>query len=219
MFLLHKGEGGQRPDEGDMNPQRITLIFLLLVLLTSASFAAFPGSILCLLTAHNTPVHSDAIVLLAGAMKERAPTAAMLYRQGYAARVLVSSDGIFSSWSAKHSRNLYNVEWAEEELVKLGVPRSAIIKLPCLGSGTIYESMATRDEIEARGLRTIIVVTSDYHTRRAGWTFRHTLGKDASEVRTYAAQSEVGRVELFVEAVKLVYYRVRFGVLGLEAGM
>ena len=198
-----------------MNPQRITLIFLLLVLLITASFAVIPGSILRLLTVHNAPVHSDAIVLLAGAMKERAPTAAMLYRQGYAPRVLVSSDGVFSSWSAEHNRNLYNVEWAEEELVKLGVPRSVIIKLPCLGSGTIYESMATRDEIQGRGLRTIIVVTSDYHTRRAGWIFRHTLKKDASEVRTYPAQSQVGRSGLLVEAVKLVYYRVRFGVLGL----
>lgn len=204
--------------ETDMKPKRTSLLILILLLMATAVFVASSGTILRLLTVGDAPRPADAIVLLAGSMKERAPTAAMLYRQGYAPRVLVSDDGIFSAWSTEYNRNLYQVEWAEEELVKLGVPRSAIVRLPCLGSGTIYESMATKREMGSSGIRSIIVVTSDYHTRRAGWTFRHTLG-GAAKVQTFPARSEVGRQGLFVEVVKLVYYRVRFGVMGLEPGI
>lgn len=195
-----------------MKLQQIPFMLLIPLLIVAAVFAAFPDAILRLLTVRDAPTPSDAIVLLAGSMTERAPTAAMLYRQGYAPRVLVSDDGIFSSYSPEYNRNLYQVEWAEEELVRLGVPRRAIVRLPCLGSGTIYESLATKGEMKASGSRTIIVVTSDYHTRRAGWTFRHTLG-GGSIVQTFPARSEVGRRGLLVEVVKLVYYRVRFGLL------
>ncbi|MBT1070289.1 YdcF family protein [Pelotalea chapellei] len=197
--------------------RKIPLVLLVLFLLAVLALGLYPDTLRRMLTRHDTPVLSDAIILLAGSMKERVPTAARLYLSGYAPKVFVSDDGVFSSWSAEYNRNLYQVEWAEEELVKLGVPRQAIIKLSYLGSGTIYESMATKEEISRQGLRKIIVVTSDYHTCRAAWTFRHTLQGCLSEVRTFPARSyTVGRAGLFVEVMKVGYYQLRFGLLGLD---
>lgn len=193
--------------------RRYFLIVVLSLLLLSAGVVALPGPLLRWLTIGDNPVPSDGIVLLAGSMHERAPTAAMLYRAGYAPRVLVSDDGIFSSYSPEHNRNLYQVEWAEEELVRRGVPRRALIRLPCLGKGTVYEALATRRAI-AGDIRSLTVVTSEYHTRRAGWIFQQVLGRRVA-VLTFPAQSAgVGRGRLLAEVVKLVYYRVRFGMIG-----
>jgi len=159
---------------------------------------------------------SDAIVLLAGNHKERAPAAAMLYRDGYAPRIILTNDGVFSSWSTRHNRNLYQIEWAEEELIELGVPRDRIVKLPFYGSATVYDALAVKLYLFKSGLRKIIVVTSDRHTRRAFWTFRYVLKSYPAEIAMYPAKSFVfGPKETAMEYVKLLYYSVRYLVLGL----
>lgn len=39
---------------------------------------------------------------------------------------MVTDDSVFSAWSKKYQHNLYNVEWAVERLVGMGLPASAI---------------------------------------------------------------------------------------------
>ena len=169
-----------------------------------------------LLTVKQPLVISDAMVLLAGATGERAPVAAKLYHDGFAPLIFISNDGVFSSWSQQHLRNLYNVEWAEERLVQLGVPRTALVKLPFLGSGTIYEALSVKRTLSGTGINRLLVVTSDYHTRRALWTFRRVLKSVPIEARVFPAESShVGRKCLTLELLKLAYYRVRFGLISL----
>lgn len=159
---------------------------------------------------------SDAIILLAGNHKERAPAAAMLYRDGYAPRILLTNDGIFSSWSTKYNRNLYQVEWAEEELVNLGVPREHIIKLPYYGSATVYDALAVKRYLFKSGLKKIIVVTSDYHTRRAFWTFKHVLKSYTNDIAVYPAKSfGLSLKQRVLEYAKLAGYKIKYGLLGL----
>lgn len=168
------------------------------------------------LTVHNPLAQSDAIVLVGGGFKERAPAAAMLYCDGYAPLVILANDGIFSSWSTKYNRNLYQVEWAEEDLVKLGVPRDHIVKLPFYGSATMFDALAVKRYLFKSGLKKIIVVTSDYHTRRTLWTFRHALKEYTDEITVYPALSfGVGVRSLALEYTKLGYYVVRYGLFGL----
>lgn len=168
------------------------------------------------LTLHDTPVRADAIVLLAGDHKERAPTAAMLCRDGYAPLVILTNDGLLSGWSTKYYRNLYQIEWAEEELVKLGVPRKKILKLPFYGSSTMYDALAVKRFLFKSGARKIIVVTSDYHTRRSLWTFRHALKEYTTDIAIFPAYSfGVGFRGLALEYGKFGYYLLRYGLLGL----
>lgn len=169
-----------------------------------------------LLNVHTPLMNSDAIVLLAGAHKERVPAAAMLYRDGYAPRVILTNDGLFSSWSTQYNRNLYQIEWAEEELVKLGVPRENIIKLPYYGSATVYDALAVKRYLFKSGLKKIIIVTSDYHTRRAFWTFRHVLKSYTTEIAVYPAKSfGLSTRQRAIEYVKLAGYLTKYGLLGL----
>lgn len=168
------------------------------------------------LTLHDTPARSDAIVLLAGSHKERAPAAAMLYRDGYAPLVILTNDGVSSGWSAKYNRNLYQIEWAEEELVELGVPREKILKLPFYGSSTMFDALAVKRFLFRSGAKKIIVVTSDYHTRRALWTFRHALKEYTSDIAVFPAPSSgIGARGLSLEYGKFGYYLLRYGLLGL----
>jgi uncharacterized SAM-binding protein YcdF (DUF218 family) len=168
------------------------------------------------LTLHDTPARSDAIVLLAGNHKERAPTAAMLYRDGYAPLIILTNDGVSSGWSARYNRNLYQVEWAEEELVELGVPREKILKLPFYGSSTMFDALAVKRSLFRSGMKKIIVVTSDYHARRALWTFRHALKEYTTDIAIFPAPSfGIGSRSLPLEYGKFGYYLLRYGLLGL----
>lgn len=197
-----------------MSGKRLFAVLLGVAVLVAAIAALSPERLTRTLTRHDTLMASDAIVLLAGSMKERVPAAAMLYRDGYAPRVLLTNDGIFSSWSTHYDRNLYNVEWAEEELVKLGVPRHAITKLPFLGKGTVFEALAIKREVLKSGIRKLILTTSDYHTYRAHWIFQRLLRHLFVEVRVFPARSfNVSYRGLLLEVVKIFYYQIRFGLL------
>jgi uncharacterized SAM-binding protein YcdF (DUF218 family) len=195
---------------------KIFLKFMLLV------FAAGLLIYACLpLSVHPPLMQSDAIVLLAGNYAERTPAAAMLCRNGYATRILLTNDGVSSSWSTEYNRNLYQVEWAEQELVALGVPRERIVKLPFYKSATIYDALAVKQYAIKYGLRKIILVTSDYHSRRVLWTFREVFAKtfknNPVEFTIYPVTSfATGKKEIFVEYCKLFFYWMKYGLFGLE---
>jgi len=172
------------------------------------------------LTVHKPVALSEAIVLVGGDFKERAPVAAMLYKDGYAPLVILSNDGVFSGWSTKYNRNLYQVEWAEEELVNLGVPRDRIIKLPFYGSATMFDALAVKRYLLKSGFKKIIVVTSDYHTLRALWAFNHALKPYTTDIMIFPVESNgVGARSLLVEYVKLGYYLLRYGMFGIMPQM
>ena len=178
-----------------------------------------PAGVLKALLTVDTPLsRADAIVFMAGSFQEKAPAVATLYRDGYAPRILLANDGVFSSWSTKYNRNLHQVEWTEEELVRLGVPRSAIIKLPFYGSGTIYDALTAKRYASKNGLKSMLVVTSDYHTRRSRWSFEHVVTQYPVAIGMFSVRSDFGQKNHFVmylaECVKLTCYGLYYGVLG-----
>lgn len=155
--------------------------------------------------------NSEAIVLLAGSFEERAPVAASLYQAGYAGRVILTNDGVRRGWSREHQRNLYAIERSEFDLVKQGVPRPAIVRLPFRKSGTVYDALAVRDYVINHKLRSILLVTSDYHTRRSLFTFQRVFQQLPVSIIVFPARSHASFFpEVAMEYVKLVYYWIRF---------
>lgn len=156
----------------------------------------------------------EAIVLLAGNYEERAPLALSLYRAGIAGRILLTNDGVRRGWSQEHQRNLYTTERDTEDLVKQGVPRQSIVALPFLKSGTFYDALAVRDYVVKHNIRSILVVTSDYHTRRSFWIFRRVLQPLLVEIGVEPARSTVKFFpEIAMEYIKFAHYLIRFGLL------
>jgi uncharacterized SAM-binding protein YcdF (DUF218 family) len=204
-----------RGKDDSMMKRIVASLAVLLVICTVWMMTPRAG-LLSGLTVHMRISPSDAIILLPGNYEERAPAAAKLFQEAYAPLVILANDGVFSGWSTQYNRNLYQIEWAEEALVKLGVPRDRIVKLPFYGSSTMFDALAARRYLIQSGLRKIIVVTSDYHTRRAFWTFRCAMSRYDSEICVYPARSSgMGNYALGLEYLKLGYYWLRYGVLGL----
>jgi uncharacterized SAM-binding protein YcdF (DUF218 family) len=162
------------------------------------------------------PNTADAIIVLAGSSNERLPAADQHFRERYTPLIILTNDGVLSGWSTKYNRNLYQIEWAEETLVGLGVPREKIVKLPFYGSSTVFDVLAVKKYLLKNSLKKIIVVTSDYHTRRALWTFRQVLKDSPSDISMFPVKSiSVGMKDIALEYVKFVYYLLRYGLLDL----
>lgn len=120
---------------------------------------------------------ADAILILSGSSVylERTQKAALVYRQGVAAKILLSDDGERAGWSKIERRNPKFVETARDNLIAAGVAPENIEILPGQVSGTIDEAENLREKIKQTGWQSILIVTSAYHTRRSLWTFEKIL--------------------------------------------
>ena len=133
---------------------------------------------------------ADALAVLAGSSTyiERSRRAAELFREGRAPRVLLTNDGQRGGWSAAEERNLLFVERAAEELRRAGVPPEKIEVIPQTVSSTHEEAVRLREYAGAHGLRSMLVVTSGYQSRRALWTMRRVFDGSGISVGVHAVE-------------------------------
>jgi uncharacterized SAM-binding protein YcdF (DUF218 family) len=109
----------------------------------------------------DNPVASDAIVVLGddNYQGDRATRAADLLKAGWAPRVIASG---------RYLRPYASVaELEERDLIARGVPETAVVRFAHYGEDTRGEAAAVAQFITSKGWKRIIVVTSNYHTRRA----------------------------------------------------
>ena len=136
--------------------------------------------------------------------------------------MILANDGVSSAWSKLFKRNLYEIEWAEQALIKDGIPEQAIVKLPFSESGTYFDAKHAVEYALDKKINSLVIVTSDHHTRRTYWTFNLMANELDIELGIYpASPSElVGenvlysykRAKLlFVEFIKLIYYEMKYG--------
>jgi uncharacterized SAM-binding protein YcdF (DUF218 family) len=199
---------------------RLRVAILLLVVWTLLAWGAAR-----LLIVNANLDRADAIVVLSGsaAYVERTRLAAQLFGEGRAPLIVLTNDNQYGGWSNAHRRNLLFVERAREELKLAGVPAESIETLPQAVSSTYEEALLLRDYASARGLRSIMVVTSAYHSRRSLWTFRHVFKGSGIEVGLEAVAPGQQSPSPFSwwlypsgwpmvagEYVKLIYYRMKY---------
>jgi uncharacterized SAM-binding protein YcdF (DUF218 family) len=124
--------------------------------------------------------NSDAIVILSDDDydADRASRAAQLYKEGRAPRVVASG---------RYLRPYASIaELMEHDLVERGVPASAVVRFPHRARDTREEAAALAPFLASHGWKKILVVTSNYHTRRAEFIFTRTLSP-GTELRVVAA--------------------------------
>jgi uncharacterized SAM-binding protein YcdF (DUF218 family) len=111
------------------------------------------------------PARADVALVLAGDESGyRILKAAEMVRQGYTKTVLVSGpEGMYGFNEA---------ELAIPFAVRSGYPPSWFVAAPNRSRSTRQEALAMIDELRKRGVHTCLLVTSDFHTRRAGRIFR-----------------------------------------------
>lgn len=123
--------------------------------------------------------HADAIVVLAGSYPDRILEAAALYRDGWAPRLILCREpenAGFRKLRALGVRVPRPFEINRTVAEQLGVPADAITVLDRPAASTVSEADVVLAEIQARGYRSILLVTSKYHSHRAGLIYRHLAG-------------------------------------------
>jgi uncharacterized SAM-binding protein YcdF (DUF218 family) len=151
--------------------------------------------------------HTDAIVVLGGNYQTRAPAAADLYQRGLANKVLVSHSSDFDSNRA--------------ELLKLGVPASAIEAFGKTQKSTREEAIALREWAEQNAASVFVIPSEPFMARRVQWIFRQVFSDRpvTIEVQPFDSpgyspegwwKTEQGSVAFQTEVVKYLYYRFRY---------
>ena len=127
---------------------------------------------------------ADAILILSGSSTyiERTHKAAEVFKTGVAPKIFLTDDGSQGGWDKQQQRNPFFVERAKSELIKQGVPEDAIEVLPGVVEGTQDEAILAEKTLRERNLRSILLITSPYHTRRTLSTFETLLHKNSVEV-------------------------------------
>jgi uncharacterized SAM-binding protein YcdF (DUF218 family) len=111
----------------------------------------------------------EAMIVLSGSSQyvERCRKAAELYRERKISLIYLTNDGELSGWSVTDQRNVPFLELERRELVANGVLHDSIRVLDGTVKGTDDEAKAMANEAKAQGLKSVLIVTSPYHTRRA----------------------------------------------------
>jgi uncharacterized SAM-binding protein YcdF (DUF218 family) len=141
-------------------------ILIVLVLVTHAYWLSALGGYLI----HDeAPGQADMIVVLAGDyFGNRILTAAELVRRGLAPKALVSGpDDVYGQ-----SESDLAIAFA----VRHGFPESYFVNFPNDAKSTVAEADAIIPELRKLRARRIEIVTSNFHTRRAGKIYRARAG-------------------------------------------
>ncbi len=115
------------------------------------------------------PENCDAIVFLSDDdfTADRATRAAELYHAGWAPRVIGSG-----RWLRPYA-SIAQLE--QKDLEIRGVPAKAIIPFAHDASDTLEELKGIRDFLSKHGWKHVMIVTSNYHTRRTRYLARHVF--------------------------------------------
>ena len=112
---------------------------------------------------------SDALIVLGddNYAADRAFHAAELYREGVAPVVVASGRMLRKDFSI--------ADVMAHDLESFGVPAKSVVKLTHRAQNTRDEAAEVAGLIQSRGWKRVLVVTSNYHARRARFIFERTL--------------------------------------------
>jgi uncharacterized SAM-binding protein YcdF (DUF218 family) len=176
----------------------------------AAAFAcvvAFVGALYfapSILRIEEPPCTADALVILGGEIVCRPARALELYQQGTATNLIITGFG--------------DCESVRLLLAAKGVPDSSI-QMECASRTTRENAMFTVPLLRAQHAKRVVLVTSWFHSRRALYCFRHFAPEiefvslpTISDLPHNHWPTKWERRWVLSEYLKLVYYRVRFGI-------
>lgn len=156
-------------------------VFLILLIVVVIIFVAFSGRHLVL----NAPERADVIVVLAGETERRPQRGLELLSQGYAPQMLLDTPA---------GTTIY--KWTQQDLAQKYVnelPQANQIKVCSItGLSTKEESFNVSDCLKDYTAHKILLVTSDYHSRRAFDIFSKELPSYQFSVATAYDDREFG---------------------------
>ena len=165
---------------------------------------------------YETPLEkADLIHVFSGGPFERSAHAAALYQLGWSEKILVTG-GYIPQVSLSLGLGMHAAEIGARTLTRMGVPYEAITIEP-VGRSTFDELADLLDLADREGLRSIILVSSEYHMRRIYRTSRLLFGDrpvrlifSPAETPWYDGRrwwdNELSFLAVFNEYLKHLYY-------------
>jgi uncharacterized SAM-binding protein YcdF (DUF218 family) len=124
---------------------------------------------------------ADVILVLAGdGNGERVREGVQLYRQDYAKYMLMSGGPL--AWK------LTSAQWMRKQAVESGIPEKYIL-LQEKSRSTIDDAEFSLPIVKEHHFRSVILVTSPYHTRRAARVFRKIFSKEGIAVIVHPVEN------------------------------
>jgi len=168
---------------------------------------------------------ADILFLLNGEESTRSFRAAALYHAGLAQSVVIASEESISRSSS--CRKCTTTRTSETFLREFGVPASSIVEVQTPGGvkSTFDEANVCFAYVRRLpAIRKIIVVTSEFHSRRARWVFCRVFSGSPVQIlvaatpnRRYSErtwwQRRDGQLGVAREYLKFAYYLCRYGML------
>ncbi len=158
------------PSVPGKKPRRNRVLLALAALLVAVVLVAFYRPLLgaagYLLVAEDSLEKCDAAVVLSGEQGDglRTREAVRLYQKGWVKKIVLS--GTYFGFG------YHETDFSLPLAVRLGVPREDLLPILHEGRSTLEEARIVVPVMEKAGIRTVVIVTSNFHTRRARRIFR-----------------------------------------------
>jgi uncharacterized SAM-binding protein YcdF (DUF218 family) len=208
--------------------RKLLLFFILLVLVAGAVLFVLRDPLLTgvgnFLMVDDAVEKADIIEVLAGSSAMRSQKAAELFFQDVAPKiVLTKMQPVHNDLELRRYgiRLLENHEEAMGVLKALKVPDAAIEVVDGYNESTVDEARRIKDYALQKGVKSVIVVTSSYHSRRSRLIFRRVFKGTGIQVslrrapehhfsaQKWWANREAAKA-VFLEYQKLLYYALRY---------
>ncbi len=167
------GHCSQSGERGGIIAKLITLIIIVVLIgllyLVRAPLLRLAGSYW---VKSDVPANVDAIVILSddNFTADRAARAADLYHDGWAPHVVGSGRRLRPYMSI--------ADLMQHDLESRGVPKQAVIPFAHDATDTLEELRGIRQFVDQHGWKRIMIVTSNYHTRRTRYLCEHVFPAD-----------------------------------------
>lgn len=197
----------------------LILILFLIIAMIYAFRITLLKSIATFLIDQDKPIKVEAAFVLSGNSIDRAEYAAKLYKQGYL-KTIVCSGGNLHPLFQQMGFTFTEADITKKVLMAYGVHPSNIKELP-YGTSTKEEAKLIFSFTKRNNWDTIMVISSEFHTRRIKYALRekykmndfHVLVCGTSDKRSAAHnwwKNEDGLIMVNNEWIKLLYYYYKY---------
>lgn len=170
------------------------VVFLLVTGGISALLYAYHAPLLqayaTLFTVQTAHKGADALVVLSGRVETRLPRAVDLFRNGYAPRILLTQERQYSNLTEQLPCSNRQKAGALLELLQVNCELTRVPSRKGGATSTFDEAYDLRDWAQQHSYRRIIIVSDNFHTRRALYAFKKVFKDTGIAVEAAGAPND-----------------------------
>lgn len=152
---------------------------------------------------------ADVGIILSGSYGDRVQKGVALFKENKVRRLLMTGGPRFNKSEA---------EFMKDYAVALGVPEDKV-SIETNARSTYENAVNTKEMIDKWGVKSIIIITSDYHTKRSYLVFRNVYKKGSYTLQIASGEASINSKDwlrnhemsekVLTEWAKLVIYKIK----------